>query len=46
MLKPIKVILVDDEPEACENLQNIISQFITDEIDIVACAYHTTEDES
>lgn len=46
MLKPIKVILVDDEPEACENLQNIISQFITDEIDIVACAYNTSEAES
>jgi len=41
--KPVSIILVDDEPEACENLENIINQFITNEINILGYAFNTIE---
>lgn len=45
MQEIIKVLLIDDEPEACDNLQNIINQFINDKITILGYAHSTQEAE-
>jgi len=41
----INVILVDDEPEACENLQNILIQFVNEQINVLGYAHSTAEAE-
>lgn len=45
MAEPINVLLVDDEPEACENLHNILIQFVTEKINVLGYAYSTAEAE-
>src|SRR4051812_17864958 len=44
-LKPINVILVDDEQEACINLQNILQTYVDEPINIMAVAYNTRDAE-
>ncbi|NDC40646.1 MAG: DNA-binding response regulator [Chitinophagia bacterium] len=43
--KPIRVILVDDEPEASRNLKSIIEEYIDAQIQILAIANNTAEAE-
>lgn len=45
MHSPIRAIIVDDEHEACTNLENILNDYIEAEIDILDCAYSTLEAE-
>lgn len=39
----IKIIILDDEKEACNNLKNIITEYIDAEIEIVGIAYNTIQ---
>lgn len=42
----LKVLLVDDEQEACNNLQNILLEYIDKDIEIIGSAYNTREAEA
>lgn len=44
-MNALNVLLVDDEREACENLQNILSQFIDHPVNIMGFAHSTREAE-
>lgn len=41
--EPLRVILIDDETEACDNLTNIIAAYIQTPIEIIG-VFHNTED--
>lgn len=41
----MNVLLIDDEPEACANLQNILSEYIDEHIVIAGIAYNTKDAE-
>lgn len=43
--RPINVLLVDDEQEACDNLKNILTEYVDSDINIVGVAYNTREAE-
>lgn len=43
--KPINVLIVDDEKEACDNLNNIITRYIDAAINIQGIAHDTTQAE-
>jgi two-component system LytT family response regulator len=42
-LNRLKVIIVDDEPTACDNLKNTLLQYVDCSIDICAIAHNTEE---
>lgn len=44
-MEKINVIIIDDEQEACSNLQNILNEFIEEQINILAFANSTGEAE-
>ncbi len=44
-LKPISVLIVDDEEEACINLKNILSDYVEERVNIVGTALNTTDAE-
>jgi len=41
----IKILIVDNEKKACDNVKNILLEFVDPEIDIVGVAYNTREAE-
>src|ERR1043165_6987188 len=41
----LKVLIVDDETEACRNLQNILSKYIDCNIQVAGVAHNTVEAE-
>lgn len=41
----INVLIIDDEEEACDNLKNILSQYIDSNISVVGAAHNTVEGE-
>ena len=43
--KPLNVLLVDDEIEACRNLKHILLEYVDPSINIVGVAYNTAEAE-
>jgi two-component system, LytTR family, response regulator len=43
--KPVNVILIDDEPEACRNLKTMITEYVDDPVNIVAIGNSTAEAE-
>lgn len=42
----INVLIIDDEPEACANLQNILSEYIEGDICVKGCFHSTREAEA
>ncbi len=44
-MSKLNVLLVDDELEACENLQNILLEYVDKDINILGYAYNTNEAE-
>jgi len=44
-LNPIRVLLIDDEIEACDNLRHILHTYVDASIEILGVAYDTTEAE-
>lgn len=43
--KPISVLIVDDEEEACINLKNILSEYIDEQVHVVGTAHNTLDAE-
>lgn len=44
-LKPISVLIVDDEEEACINLKNILSEYIDEQVHVAGIAHNTFDAE-
>jgi two-component system, LytTR family, response regulator len=42
---PIRALIVDDEQEACDNLANILNEYIDERLDILGCANSTKDAE-
>ncbi len=43
--KPISVLIVDDEEEACTNLKNILNEYIDEQVHVAGTAHNTIEAE-
>jgi two-component system LytT family response regulator len=44
-MSSLNVLLIDDEPEACTNLQNILSEYVDKDINIIGEAHNTKDAE-